>query len=256
LLRGQSEIAWQRNAGILRPENGDLLRQEREVVREMISLHPEEFRDDITMFDRLARIQHFGLPTRLLDITLNPLAALYFASKADSDTSDEHDGLVECYPRWLSYFDDVRVSVKANLANLAAVEKDQLMDASSPSLNDTLNRLLGLVRIEHPECDIETVKRWVSGKVFVMPKRSNRRIVAQAGAFLLFGLPLPRIGYDADRYMIRIPIPKEEKAGIRRDLDLLGVNENTLFPELERTAAAIKARFGRRTPSIIKDDHA
>jgi hypothetical protein len=29
------------------------------------------------MFDKLVRMQHFGLPTRLLDVSLNALVALY-----------------------------------------------------------------------------------------------------------------------------------------------------------------------------------
>ena len=238
--RGQSDIRWERKAGILREENMDILRNEREAVREIISIHPEDFRDDTTMFDRLARIQHFGMPTRLLDITLNPLAALFFASEADNNTSDEHDGLVECYPRRFSYLDDVLVSVKSNIANLSAYEKEQLAGSGS-DLDNAVSRLLSFVRMEHPECDAETVKRWMRGRAFVMPKRNNRRLVAQAGAFLLFGLPPG--GYDAYRYMYQIAVPKERKSSIRRDLDQLGVNETTLFVELERTAAGIKERY-------------
>ncbi|MBW4236742.1 FRG domain-containing protein [Enterobacter roggenkampii] len=41
-------------------------------VRDIVSLHPNEFSSDKTMFDRLVRMQHFGLPTRLLDVTSNP----------------------------------------------------------------------------------------------------------------------------------------------------------------------------------------
>ncbi len=40
------------------------------------------------MFDRLVRMQHFGLPTRLLDVSLNPLIALCVAT--DPGPSTKH----------------------------------------------------------------------------------------------------------------------------------------------------------------------
>ena len=47
-------------------------------------------------FECLAFAQHYGLATRLLDWTDNPLVALYFAAEDQSDA----DGVVFCYLGW------------------------------------------------------------------------------------------------------------------------------------------------------------
>jgi FRG domain-containing protein len=78
--RGQRDASWPNVAGIFRPELVDLLKNEKRAVRDLISVRPHEFASDSTMFDRLVRMQHFGLPTRLLDVSLNALVALYFAA--------------------------------------------------------------------------------------------------------------------------------------------------------------------------------
>ncbi|WP_163555038.1 FRG domain-containing protein, partial [Klebsiella pneumoniae] len=53
------------------------------------------FSSDHSMFDRLVRMQHFGLPTRLMDVSRNPLVALYFAT--DPGTGAQTDGMVTAF---------------------------------------------------------------------------------------------------------------------------------------------------------------
>lgn len=60
---------------------------ELELVNEMLTTRPEEFVGITSNFDLLAKMQHLGLPTRLLDFSLNPLVALYFTCQSLSENT-------------------------------------------------------------------------------------------------------------------------------------------------------------------------
>jgi hypothetical protein len=95
--RGQRVSSWQNVAGIFRPELKGLLEDEKRAVRKVISVQPHEFAPDETMFDKLVRMQHFGLPTRLLDVSLNAMVALFFATDPGPLGSKPSDGMVTAF---------------------------------------------------------------------------------------------------------------------------------------------------------------
>ena len=63
-------------------------------MAELNHICPFEFVDN--KFDTLVKMQHFGLPTRLLDMTTNPLVALYFACENENEMAS--DSIVYIFP--------------------------------------------------------------------------------------------------------------------------------------------------------------
>src|SRR5271165_3139521 len=131
-FRGVRDAGWENAPGIMRDGKEQLLMHERQAIRDLLSIHPHEFVSDLSMFDKLVRMQHFGLPTRLLDVTLNPLAALYFATEVvDPKIEEPSDGKVYVFtvpPERRKYFDSDAVSCTGNLANLADTEKRKILE--------------------------------------------------------------------------------------------------------------------------------
>jgi hypothetical protein len=259
--RGQRDSAWPNVAGIFRPDLKELLKNEKRAVRDLISVHPNEFASDETMFDKLVRMQHFGLPTRLLDVSLNALVALYFATDPGPDAGNSSDGMVTAFaipPKRDKYFDSDSVSCLANLANMTSEEKAEIYrlreslkgDISSAgnitkfNKNTVIERLHQFIRSEKPYFlpiidPIDLFKPY-----YVHPKMSNRRILAQSGAFILYGINPPKKMYFPDT-IDETPfiVPKGDKGTIRKALENIGINESTLFPEIDKAAERIKNRY-------------
>ena len=79
--RGHSDKSYRLEPSLFRKNatgGPRFLRDEDQMVRELLSERPGDFAGDLYMIDKLVRMQHFGLPTRLLDVTSNPLVGLYF----------------------------------------------------------------------------------------------------------------------------------------------------------------------------------
>ncbi|HEX8513740.1 MAG TPA: hypothetical protein VF688_11615 [Allosphingosinicella sp.] len=193
---------------------------------------------------------------------MNPLVALYFASDPGEDAAGS-DGVVTAFAvpeDREKYFDSDAVSCLANLANLTAEEKAEIIRIRNARVAGTpkhveikrinaepvYERLHQFIRAEKPHFlpiidPIDLFKPY-----YVHPKMSNRRILAQSGAFIIHGLPAPkRINFAHVITETRFVIPEASKRGFRAALELLGINESTLFPEIDRAAKRIQASYSR-----------
>lgn len=216
------------------------------MFRELLISNAPDFRDDLSTFEKLVRMQHYSLPTRLLDISTNPLIALYFACKS----SPEKTGEVIRFAikrNEMKFFDSDTVSCIANLAQLSHSDKQSIsFTGSNEQFNaqDSIRKLLHFIKEEKPYFRDAIVPDDIKRIICVRGKLNNTRIVSQSGAFLIFGLDatLPEEG-SADIIVERMAISAGSKKKIIKELDSLALNESTIFPYIENSARYIAAKY-------------
>ncbi|WP_314261714.1 FRG domain-containing protein [Cardiobacterium hominis] len=86
-FRGHGNKEWGLLPGIYRDDN--LVRNEDKIIKDALTYCPDYFRPSDTLFEKLARLQHYGYATRLLDLTSNALVSLYFAASGESNKDGE-----------------------------------------------------------------------------------------------------------------------------------------------------------------------
>ncbi|MBS7564962.1 FRG domain-containing protein [Mucilaginibacter sp. Bleaf8] len=187
---------------------GELLEVERLLLQEFKRTNPlliEQHRpmDD---WDYLTLGQHFGLPTRLLDWSNNALTALWFAT---GNIAPEREPASAYSVIWI----------------LMPTSKDfdLNLEATHP--------------FEVPETRI------------IRPRIIKQRINNQSGVFSVTSsqdLLDKRSLQDTDSFnqkLIKVKIPCSKWADIRDDLNVLGVNAFTIFPELEGLCTYLQWRY-------------
>jgi len=161
-------------------------------------------------------MQHYGLPTRLLDWTESALVALYFAVA-------EHDGRGDSAvwainPWWI---------------NKQAFGKYELFSADSPCAA--------------PWAPGKLADKVARAPIALRPAHESARIQAQRGVFTIHGSE--RGGLDAlaeagdDACIRKLVLPGGAVASVRRELSVAGISESAVFPELPGLCRDLKRFF-------------
>lgn len=251
LYRGHSDSTWEALPAAFR--NYDDFFNERLYLHEFQRELPNEC-SGLTYFDILVKAQHYGIPTRLLDFTLNPLIALYFA--CENNFNKEGKVLI---------FQETPIFMQEELTFQLIIHYIFKYKHGIDWTSEMRRRLCKSVERDDEnfivsEELVETIFTSLGLPMFVFPKLSNDRIRAQQGAFALFHTPVEKETIT-NREKIRkfaipmknidvalkasktISIPAGEKEKILWELDCLGINKATLFPELEPHAIHIVSKI-------------
>ena len=222
------------------PKNEKFINREEELYHNLITRCPEDFSNCISTFDYLVKMQHYGLPTRLLDITSNPLVALYFAccslspkKPQDRSAKDAQILIYQVPNSEIKYYSSDTVSV---ISNLAKVKSN-----FNFSNKDQRRRFVHNIESEKPYFLDDIKLTDLQQAVCVKPKLDNRRIIKQSGAFFLFGMGEQKTDSKLIRDEYRpeikhINIPKASKLNLLKELETLSISKATLFPEIDHVA--------------------
>lgn len=260
-FRGQSNIDYTLQPSIARSINGNVsyLSFENQMIQTAKLQSPEEFSGIIYPVNMLAKMQHYGLPTRMLDVTENALIALYFACKSSKKSFDA-DGEVFCFK-----VEEKEVhsaySIYANIAASLHSEKSSYIDIEK--FTSRIRYESFIPKSEREKTVAQITKHIVSvlnQPIFVLPEMLSEREKRQQAAFLLYPNEIEMVDVDNNKKIkygftqkindIKITkapiinkiitIEATYKKRILAELELFGISEQFVFPETERKCAAIK----------------
>ena len=255
-FRGHEDSRFELTPSLLRrwPDGSwQFMPQEDKLNKELLIAHYEDFSGDQYCFDRLVRMQHYGLPTRLLDISSNPLVALFFACHGDADTKKLPGEVIifQILNEKTKYYDSDSVSCISNLSNLNYDQKNQIdlnLDEKHFNKTEVALKLLHHIKSEKSYFEGRIHPDDVGSIICVKAKRTNSRIRSQSGAFLLYGheATLPETGQEGID-IARITIRNKSK--ILSQLDRLNINATTVYPSIDQTAVHLRQQLRSAHPS-------
>jgi hypothetical protein len=230
-FRGQENADWDLVPRFYRTPPTDQ-ETEREIREEFIT-HAPAFSDTTPTneWQWYFLMQHYGTPTRLLDWTDGALIGLYFAVR---DNRGRHDAAVWALdPWWL---------------NVMVIRKDSVDPVGDVLIPDSkkedrwLPKRFGRLGALPPP------------PIAVLPGHFDKRIGAQRSTFTVHGSDLNGLltAAKASRYvgLAKIIIPSCEIGQVKRSLDTHGIDETTVFPDLEHLSRVVEYRWKKEKVTL------
>lgn len=217
-FRGQGKCSWPLLPGLYRENALVAPRFERQVLREFRAKAGSYLGAQPSFERALFLMQHYGLPTRLIDWTTNSLVALFFAV----EQQQAEDACVWVLSPW-------------RLNQITRRSKTIPTEASTAFQSYSLNSETQ----ERPEAELPMA---------VASSHSDIRIHAQDATFTVHGFdrrPLEEIkaGNGASALLAKLIIPRSRCRLIKRELFGIGFHRGHLFPDLNGLSAEIAYRY-------------
>lgn len=223
-----------------------IIKYERNLIEMAKYRLPSVFNDTESPLNLLAQLQHYGIPTRLLDVTTNPLVALYFACANSNNVDGEVIIFVEKQYDIATY---PIINAIADSYRHASTTFTYISDFYKSIINQPYF-LEQKVNVDNKDIDQEV--NWIinccESPLFVRSKELSIRQKIQQGSYILFPNSINDMGQEEevipifeqkmeeikkdDKAIIeRYIIPAENKEDILNQLSMLGISKGTLFSD-------------------------
>ena len=211
-------------------DEGDVDALEKEIYATFCQRSPPFVdRDLIGPWKNLFFMQHYGVPTRLLDWSESPFVSLYFALSGVKRTEDGHPtsdvALWLCDPVEWNRTALSHITFRGEILH----EGSEQIKAYSPEIH-----------IDHK----------ATQPIMIYGVHNSARIVAQRGVFALFGKSMKGMEQVftstefPKRSLEKIVIPKELIDTLLNSLYQKGFSESTIYPDLMGLSLEIRRKFG------------
>lgn len=219
LYRGQANSSWGLDASITRePKYSN---NEAEMYYDILSLKPDAFQNDKTVYERLITMQHYGMPTRLMDITRNPLVAIFFA--CNNWECRKNDGVIFTF---------------------SPKNKSEFLNFEDPKLEH-----LPVLFNHNNAKETKESKEFLSKVWFIKGVAKNQRINNQSGDFIFVGN-----GENVKQELHQLPkmtiiIDSETKKVLLEQLESLNIHGGAVYPDLTHMSNYIRNKYLNETKS-------
>lgn len=217
--------------------NSGLISNEFRLYSESQALKQDEFKDITTPIDYLAKMQHYGIPTRLIDFTVDPLVALFFSVQ---NIDVKSDSIVYVFIRKGLSKESKHVRLLSLLAKLINYDIPFVQKQYFAIYNEIISH--------------EEIIDYSSKPAFIGYEEEinyqNNRIRNQKGTFVICcntlnnGLIQHHIEPLNDIPTVTIRIPHEYKKLIKQELDeKYSINDTYIYPELPSVATYLIEKY-------------
>jgi len=247
--RGEANSEWKLQPAIFRESENKERYDEYKLIKMATAKSWSLIHSTDSFLERLIMFQHYGLKTRLYDVTSNPLVALYFAVSGEPDKNGRviyghHDN---------NYNNDIAEIV----ARIISTTDKTWMGGPMFYIEQWLacinhGKDLDIIRFEDLLCE----------PLYVYPPLNSPRISAQNGAFLMAPLLVRKesgLDYLTDFEFSQgrddsffgaeeIIIESDNKSAILEELKCIGIDESSIFPEMEHIMSSVNSNCTTQQP--------
>lgn len=240
--RGEANSEWKLQPSVFRELGNHERYDEYRLIKMATAQSWSLVRSADSFLERLIMFQHYGLKTRLYDITSNPLVALFFAVSGEPD----QNGRV-LYGHCSNKFNNDIVEIVARI--ISTTDKNWM---GGPCYY--IEQWLGWAK-QNMVLDRNHFEELLCVPHYVYPPLNSPRISAQNGAFLMAPLLVMQetgIKYRTDFEFSQgnddsffeaedIVIESDNKPAILDELKSIGIDESSMFPEIEHIMRSINS---------------